>query len=169
MEDQNLYDWGFGNQKEKEVVSLNNFIILFFLTMGLYGAWWMYKAWQYFKQKDNLDIMPAMRTIFSIFFLYELMERIQEFAHSKGYSETYSSGSLFIGFVILNLLPQLPGPMWVLSALAFLFLIPPFKAFNFALTKSDGFMERENFNQRQIFLVFMGLMLWGTTIFELFV
>ena len=91
MNENEFLDWGFGEREEKELVSVNNFIILFFLTMGLYGAWWMYKAWRYFKKIDNSDIMPAMRTIFSIFYLYGLMQRIQEFAHSKGYNQSYSS------------------------------------------------------------------------------
>ena len=169
MEDNDLLDLGFGDQKERELLSVNNFIILFFLTMGLYGVWWMYKSWRYFREKENLDIMPAMRAIFAIFFLYGLFERIQDLALSRGYTKRYSSSALFVGFVALNLLAQLPDPMWVISTLAFLCLIPPFKAFNFAMTRSDDFraFEKENFNQRQIMLVVIGTFLWFLVIIGL--
>jgi ABC-type Na+ efflux pump permease subunit len=162
MEDHDLLDSGFIDQEERELLSLNNFIILFFLTTGIYGIWWMYKTWRFFKEKDNLDIMPAMRAIFAIFFLFGLLERILTFAHSKGYEKNYSSSGLFIGFILFNFLAQLPDPMWVISLLSFIFLIPPFKAFNYALMQSEDvrFYEREGFNQRQIVLVVLGAFLW---------
>jgi len=171
MEDHDLLDSGFIDQEEREILSLNNFIILFFLTTGIYGIWWMYKSWRFFKEKDNLDIMPAMRAIFAIFFLYGLFERIQFFAHSKGYAKSYSSSGLFVGFILLNFLAQLPDPMWVISLLAFVCLIPPFNALNFAMMQSEEFrvIERENFNQRQIVLVILGVMLWALIIFGVIV
>ena len=169
MDDYELLDSEFGDRKKLELLSTNNFVILFFLTMGLYGAWWMYKTWRFFKERENLDVMPAMRAIFYIFFLFQLLERIQHFAHSKGYQKSYPSLGLYVGFVVLNLMGQFPDPMWVLATLAFLFLIPPFQAFNYALEHSDEFNAHENegFNQRQIMLVFLGVVLWGTVIIEL--
>ena len=169
MDDYELLDSEFDDRKRLELLSTNNFVILFFLTMGLYGAWWMYKTWRFFKERENLDIMPAMRAIFAIFFLYSLMEKIQIFAKTLGYSKTYSSSGLYIAFILLNFTGQLPDPMWVISTVAFLCLIPPFNALNYAMKHSDEYYAREaeGFNQRQIILVFCGVVLWGTVIIEL--
>ena len=171
MEENDFLDWGFDKKENRELVSVNIFIILFFLTMGLYGTWWMYKAWRYFKEKEKLDIMPAMRAVFAIFFLYELFIKIQEQAHSRGYKESYSAGPLFIGYIVISFLAQLPEPLWVLSQLALLCLIAPFKAFNYILMNAEGigFRESEGFNQRQIILLFFGAALWSVTIINFFV
>ncbi len=169
MKENDIFDWGFGKKEEKELVSVNVFVILFFLTMGLYGTWWMYKTWRYLKEKDNLDIMPAMRAIFAIIFLYELLVRIQERAHSRGYQQKYYSGPLFIGFILLSFLTQLPAPMWVISQLAFLFLISPFTAFNYVLMREEGlnYKQKDSLSQRQIILAFFGAVLWSMAIMEL--
>ena len=171
MRDQDLLDSGFIDQEEKEILSTNNFIVLFFLTSGIYGIWWMYKSWRFFQQKDNLDIMPAMRAIFAIFFLFGLFERIQEFAQEKGYTKTYSSGLLFIGFIAFNLFAQLPDPMWVISVLGFICLIQPFEAFNYAMMQSEDIrvVEKEGFNERQIVLVILGSIMWIILILGLIV
>ncbi len=171
MEDHDLLDSGFVEQEEREILAINNFIFLFLLTLGLYGVWWMYKSWKFFQEKDNLDIMPAMRAIFSIFFLYGLFERIQSFAQSKGYTKNYSSAALFIAFVLFNLLSSLPDPMWIISILAFVFLIPPFNALNYAMLQSEEYrvIEREGFNQRQIVLVVFGILWWALILLGLFV
>jgi len=162
MEEHNLLDSGFIEGEEREIISTNNFVILFFVTFGIYGIWWMYKSWRFFQEKDNLDIMPAMRAIFAIFFLYGLFERIQAFAHSKGYTNSYNSVVLFVGFILLNLLARLPDPMWVISILAFVCLIPPFNALNFAMINAEEIRarERDGFNQRQLVLVILGLFMW---------
>jgi len=169
MQENDFFDWGLGKKEEKELVSVNIFIILFFLTMGLYGTWWMYKTWRYFKEKDQLEIMPAMRAVFAIFFLYELFVRIQERAHSMGYQQKYHSGPLFVGFIISSFLTQLPEPMWVISQIAFLFLISPFTAFNYVLMREENlnFKQKDSFNQRQIILIFFGVTLWSVTIMGL--
>ncbi|EXE34023.1 hypothetical protein J571_4043, partial [Acinetobacter baumannii 554515] len=55
-----------------KVISVNKFIFLSLISFGLYPIWWMFKAWRFFLIKDKLNIMPAARAIFSIFFLYSL-------------------------------------------------------------------------------------------------
>ncbi len=51
-----------------KVISVNKFIFLSLISFGLYPIWWMFKAWRFFLIKDKLNIMPAARAIFSIFF-----------------------------------------------------------------------------------------------------
>lgn len=53
----------------QKIISINKFMFLCVLTMGLYLIWWMFKAWRFFMQKDKLDIMPAFRTVLYIIFV----------------------------------------------------------------------------------------------------
>ena len=53
-------------------LSVNKFIILSIVTIGLYELWWIYKSWRFFQAKEKSDIMPAMRTVFSIFYLIQV-------------------------------------------------------------------------------------------------
>ena len=150
------------NREEIELLNGNNFIILFLLSLGLYGVWWMYKSWKFFKDKNRLSIMPAARALFAIIFAYSLFEVIQQYAASKGYSKTYSSSGLFVLFIFLNILGNLPDPYWMVSFLSFLCLMPPFHALNYAISHSDRYrgVERKGFNNRQLVIVVMGGLLW---------
>ncbi len=79
------------NIEEQHCISLNKFIILSIASFGLYEIWWMYKAWRFYQQKEQSNIMPAARAIFTIFFLHSLFKKTFEFAKEKGYKESYSS------------------------------------------------------------------------------
>jgi hypothetical protein len=108
--------------------------------------------------------MPVPRTIFSIFFLNSLFKRILEHAKEKGYDQSYSSISLFIGFIFIgNVLSRLPDPFWLISIFSFIFIIPPFKALNFAKQNSTDFIvvEQTSFSGRQVVLMIFGLMFWA--------
>ena len=148
--------------EDQQIIDVNKFVILSILSFGLYQVWWIYKSWRFFQQKDRLDIMPAVRALFSIFFLIPLFHRIIDFANRKGYNGNYSSVSLFIGFFVANFLVQLPDPFWLISVFSFVFLIPSFKALNFAMQNSTDFIveEQSSFNGRQIAIIIIGAILW---------
>lgn len=57
-----------------EIVTLQKFVILSVISSGIYPIWWMSKTWKFFKEKDNLDVMPVPRAIFAIFFLNGLFK-----------------------------------------------------------------------------------------------
>ncbi len=155
--------------EEKHIISLNKFIILSIVSFGLYELWWIYKSWRFFQQKDELDIMPALRTILSIFFLIPLFIRIFDFANKKG-NNLYYSVLLFICYLSVNLLSYLPPPFWLISIFSFVFLIPPFKALNVAKQNSTDFTvsEQTSFNGRQITLIIIGILFWGLLLLGLF-
>lgn len=112
------------SKTEIELVDGTKVLILSLVSFGLYGIWWIYKSWRFFKEKDGLDIMPAARAIFSIFFLYSLFENIQTYARSNGYKKSYSSGTLFAGQIIFGLASRLPAPFWLVSVVSSFFYWP---------------------------------------------
>jgi hypothetical protein len=155
---------------EIELTDSTKFILLYVLSFGLYGIWWMYKGWRFFKEKESLDILPAVRAIFAIFFMYSLLEKIQRFAKSTGWLHSYASGGLVIGFVIANLLARLPEPYWFASLISFLFFIQPVNAFNFAIENSGRYkIKNDGFNGRQIALVIVGGIWWILILLATFV
>ncbi|MEH6763239.1 MAG: hypothetical protein V7655_01970 [Aequorivita antarctica] len=145
-----------------EIVTLQKFVILSIISFGLYAIWWMYKTWKFFKEKDNLDIMPVPRALFAIFFLNGLFDRVQEFAQSKGYKKTFSSIGCFLGVIGLNFAGKLPEPYFLISFLSFLFFLPAVEALNFGIRKSVGYEVRdtESFNARQLILLIVGSIIW---------
>jgi hypothetical protein len=151
----------------QQIISLNKFIFLSIISFGTYEIWWIYKAWKFFQQKEKLDIMPAARAIFAIFFLNSLFVKTLELAKEKGYQENYSSISLCVGFFLVNVLSKLPDPFWLISIMSFVFLIPPFKALNFAKQNSDDLIVNEqiSYSSRQTILVVIGTLFWGLVLF----
>ena len=73
MKDENILDSDVRSEasdlEPQYVISQSKFVVLSFLTLGLYGVWWMFKSWKFFKEYEKEDIMPAARAIFSIIFL----------------------------------------------------------------------------------------------------
>ncbi len=152
-----------------EIVTLQKFVILSFISFGVYPIWWMYKTWKFFKVKDNLDIMPVPRAIFAIFFLNGLFEKIQGFAQSKGYTKSFSSIGCFLGVIALNVTGRLPEPYFLVSILSFLFFIPAVEALNFGIRNSEGYEIRdtEYFNARQLILIILGGIFWALVLIGL--
>jgi len=144
------------------VLNVNKFIILYIITFGLYNAWWIYKSWLFFKDKDKSEIMPAIRTIFSIIFLIPLFIKILKFAKNLGYTNNYNSFLLFAGYLITCFLGYLPEPYFFVVLFSFVYILPPFNAFNFAIMHCEGYkvIEQNKFNNRQMFLIIIGSILW---------
>lgn len=153
----------------QNIISLNKFVFLSVISFGTYEIWWIYKSWKFFKQKDELDINPIARALFAIIFFNSLLNQILDYAQEKKYTGSYSPSFLFFGFLISNLLSRLPEPFWLISTLSFVFIIPPFKALNFAKRKATEFtiVEESKFNTRQIILIVIGTIFWGLVLLGL--
>lgn len=172
MEDFELLENDLDSEFDKKVIELisaNKFILLFILSFGLYGIWWMYKSWKFFKEKEALDIMPVARAIFAIIFTFSLFEEIQKYSKSKGYGKSFSSIGLFIAFLLINISSKLPDPYWLISLLSFIPLIQPLKALNFAIANSENYngIEQIGFNPRQILIIICGAIFWALVLIGL--
>ncbi|MEA5256155.1 hypothetical protein VB264_00060 [Arcicella aquatica] len=158
------------NVEIQYIISTKKFIILSIFTFGFYITWWHYKAWRFFNQKDQLDIMPAIRATNGVFFIYSILRMILKFAQEKGYSKKYPSALYSLVFIIL-VLPSLPPLYFSLpEILSLILLIQPFQALNFAKRQSNDLrvIEQTNFNRRQKALLFIGGWCWISIIAETF-
>ena len=145
------------------IISLKRFIFLSIISLGLYELWWIFKAWRFFAIKDHLNIMPAARAIFSIFFLYSLFKKIREYAKAQGNVQKFSAGWMYIGYILFALVfANLPDPYWLISSVSFMFLIPAFVALNHAKKQDDQLntVIQEKFNIAQIFVIIIGSIFW---------
>jgi hypothetical protein len=145
-----------------ELVDVNRFILLYIFSMGLYFLWWMYKSWRFFKEKDGEDIMPAVRAVFGIIFMYPLFERIQHFASESHYTRKFSSGLLTFAIIIIGLVgSKLPDPFWLVTYTVALLAIAPVSAMNFAIANSGRYNAiYGTLNARQIGILVVGSILW---------
>jgi hypothetical protein len=150
----------------RPLLPLNRFVILSVATLGLYGVWWIYKSWKFFKEREGLDIYPAVRTIFSLFFLHELLEKIKRFSKQTGHEPNYSSATLTIGYFMGNLLSRMDRYFLVAAlglALTLLTQVQPFKALNWAIENSPDYRAEEStsFSGRQLGLLIVGGLFWA--------
>ncbi|MFZ7116059.1 MAG: hypothetical protein ACO1G9_11815 [Bacteroidota bacterium] len=151
------------NSKEEEfLISENKFMFLCFISLGMYQVWWKYKAWKFFKERENLDIIPAARAIFTIFFLHGLLNRILGYASSKGYAKDFSVTGMYLGYIVSSMCSRLPEPYYLIGLMNFTFLLPAFRAFNYAKENSSEIKvtHLDYFTGRQITLIVVGTLLW---------
>ncbi len=154
------------NVEIQYIISTQKYIILSILSLGFYDVLWHYKAWRFFNQKNQLDIMPAMRAMNSIFFIYSLFKTILKFSNEKGYDKKYPVILLSVGYILLLLFNLLPFPFLLFSKLSVIFLIQPFQALNFAKRQSNELkvIEQTTFNRRQKVIIFIGAFFWFSLI-----
>lgn len=145
-------------------VSPTKFIILCVFSFGLYGLWWQYKTWRFFKQWQQTDILPVWRTIFSLFNINALFKTINQFAYSTGdYTPMPNPTGLATGYIILNLFARLPDPVWIVALGASGFLVPPYRAFRDAMLQAPAYGGRDqpHFSTRQVLALSLGLVFWS--------
>ncbi|MDQ2793780.1 MAG: hypothetical protein M3Y12_07205 [Bacteroidota bacterium] len=158
------------NYESFPLVSPNKFLALCLLSLGLYGLWWQYKTWRFFKQWKQTDNWPALRAIFSLFTFHGLLQHINEFAYeTSGTTPLPNTTGLAAGYIILNLLARLPEPLWLIALGASGFLLPPFRAFRNAMLAAPeyGGIDQVRFSTRQIVALVVGAILWALLIFGL--
>ena len=105
-------------------VSVRNFVLLSFTTMGLYNIFWFYRHWKREEQFGGGDIMPLPRAIFAKIMAYSLFDRIRTARSAAGLLEAPSAGALAFAYFSWLGLYRLPDPYWLVSLLSFLPLVP---------------------------------------------
>lgn len=144
------------------LIKESKFILISVMTFGLYPAWWIYKTWSLFIQKEGSDANAATRLIFNIFFMFSLLNRIKRFAKQEGYPGNFYPLISYILIIGVSLASFIPPPIGIIGLLSFLFYLPALRALNFALEQSAEILTYadEGLTTRQMVLVVTGGILW---------
>lgn len=153
------------------IISTNKFLTLCFFSLNLYKLWWMYKTWRFFRDREGLDIYPALRAILSIIFMIPLFEKIKTLSINDEGASNYNSILLFLGVLSFNLLGYLPQPYHLISIFASVFFISPFEAFQKGIEATGDYQveEQQGFNPNQVYILIIGGVFWMMLIFGMFV
>lgn len=116
------------------------FILLNVCTFGLYNLYWAYKCWKFVRENGRFNISPFWRAVFLPIWFYSLGREI---------NESYSKPVLVLlalVYLAFNLIGYLPDPLWLLSVLSFIPLLPLLKEVN-ALNQSAEVRAASNFSR----------------------
>jgi hypothetical protein len=111
-------------------VSLLKLFVMFIVTFGFYGIFWFYQNWKLIKAKNESDIIPLARAIFSNIFFYPLIKEIKNSANSIGTAANYDPLLLTVLWIALSISVRLPDPYWLVCYLSVLVLLPLQKVVN---------------------------------------
>lgn len=98
-------------------VSLFKFAIMSVATMGMYQAYWMYRCWKYIRQRRKIKNNADRRSDYPLFFIYPMFREIRAVGTATGCDPTFSPGYMFLLWIALTYLAQLPDPFSLLGNL----------------------------------------------------
>jgi hypothetical protein len=104
-------------------VSVTKLVVLSICTLTFYQYYWIYKNWKSIRARTGERLSPALRTLFPIFFCYQLFVRVREHEAANDQS-TLPAGLLAIGWIGFSLLWKLSEPYYLVALLALPCLIP---------------------------------------------
>ncbi len=93
------------------IVSGVKFLLLYLLTMGLYGLYWDYKQWALIKRATRGDEWPVMRAIFSVFFQHSLNAEIDQSLRRQQIAFDWNHNARATAVVIVMLVASISGRM----------------------------------------------------------
>lgn len=105
-------------------VSISKLLVMSICSLGLYQVYWFYKNWSIIKARGQLDIFPAPRAIFAVFFCYQCFRHIRDFVPAATVKSSVAAGPLATAWIVATLAGRLPGLYWLISMLSVLFLVP---------------------------------------------
>jgi O-antigen/teichoic acid export membrane protein len=106
------------------LVSVTKLFIMSLCTLTLYQVYWLYQHWRRVKRREGLDINPAARSIFGVFFCYQLFAKIRDFERPDHSPSSLAAGALAAGWIVATLLWRLPDPYWWVAMSSMLFTLP---------------------------------------------
>jgi hypothetical protein len=104
-------------------VSRTKLLVLSVCTMGLYTYYWIYMNWKSVRRRTRKYFSPIRRTVFAQFFCYPLFNRIRKFSPEVPGSR-FAAGPLAAAWIVLTLVPIIPGPLGLLGLFAPVALLP---------------------------------------------
>ncbi len=158
-------------------IPVSRLVIMGIITLGLYEAYWIYKNWKYFKERDKLDIQPFWRGIFGLFFCHSLFNSIKNDSEVNTIRKAeFSASRLATAWVIFVILGDLLGRMGniKLNILGLIIAIPTVLFFlpvqNYINTVNDSIEPRPRYNEWSIghfVCLTISILLWTLIIYRI--
>jgi hypothetical protein len=142
-------------------VSRAKLIVLSVASLGVYEAYWFYKHWQRQRERTEEDLSPVWRTVFAVFFAYDLFTRLRDQAEQRRVGPAYPAGWMAAAYVVPSLLFRLPDPWWLLTLLSMIPLVlvqGTANAINAVLTPEADTNAR--FSGANAVVLALGVVLW---------
>jgi len=100
------------NQNEQDTrffyIPKSRFVILWIISFGLFPSYWIYKNWQFIRDRERPEIMPFWRGFFGIFFCHSLLNYIKNDKDlNANLKANFQSSSLATQWVIYSMLGSL--------------------------------------------------------------
>jgi hypothetical protein len=92
-------------------------------TFGLYHVYWFYRNWRLRNELRRRGVTAPLRAIFAPFFAYSLFSDVDDEVRHWGVTPGWSAAAMAIAYFLLNLVTQLPDPLWLVGLLSFLPLL----------------------------------------------
>lgn len=141
-------------------------VVLTLATLGLYLIFWFYRVWTYFRVVRGISVIPLLRAVFHIFFIYPLLRNLRDEARRRGYPESPPAGPLSVLFVALSFCGVLPPPAMFVQMLNVVALLPAFEMANYIWRKEwPGIPERRGFSLGETFLLGLGAFMWANLLY----
>ncbi len=153
-------------QEENEVpkysnkISVSKFIILNIIFFTFYELVWIYRSWKFFKEKEQSNISPLLRTIFSIFFIYPLFKKILDNAQETGYEKKYSPGLRTFFWIGIHIPAYFAEIYFFIAFLSFIAFISPLNAMNHYLSSVEKNCQQRKWKWWSIILAIFAIILW---------
>lgn len=151
-------------------IPTSRLIVMSILTLGLYDAYWIYRNWRFFKERDGLSIQPFWRGVFGLFHITSLLKKIKTDPSANSIAEArFSPGWLASCWIILMLVGQACGRSAdpaaslfgiIISAPSFLCLLP---VQNYINSVNESLPRRPAYygwTGGQIFCLVLGVIFW---------
>ena len=149
--------------------STNKIAILSICSFGIYEFYWFYKNWVLIKEREEINIWPFWRAAFAVFWAYSCFKYVKSAAGEYRINESLSIGLLAIVYFLLIMASNIPNPLWLISFISFVVMIP---VNNVAIELNkhiDPFYEiNENYSSWNIIVIILGGILFALSVFGSF-
>lgn len=82
------------------VVSVRKLLVMQFFTLGFYLTYWGYRNWKLYKAATGARVMPLVRCLFNIFFIYSLLAKVDRRLDDEGRGHAWSPAWLTFTLVV---------------------------------------------------------------------
>ena len=145
-------------------IPIGRLIFMSIMSFGMYDLYWIYKNWQYLRDREDLDIQPFVRGWLGIFYCHSLLRRIHKDKEARAIqSPSFSPVRLATGWVVLVIIHS-AGIIFVPSSLCF---VPVQKYINSVNVKRNPGKPYYGWSTGHIVCLVWGIVFWGFFLIEL--